>query len=95
MPGMEVSVFGIISNCCSMALSSTLTCSFSARMEAIDTDIAWFTELFTVTGRRCKKLKSFCYWVSEVPALFINEGFQTAKIIHNCSMSAMVVALVF
>ena len=36
MPGMEVSVFGIISNCCSMALSKILTCSFSARIEAIE-----------------------------------------------------------
>ena len=31
------------SNCCSMALSRTLTCSFSARMEAIETAMAWFT----------------------------------------------------
>ena len=30
----------------------TLTCSFSARMEAIETDIAWFTVSFTVLGRR-------------------------------------------
>ena len=52
MPGIEVRVFGIISNCCSMALSRTLACSFSARMEAIDTDIAWFTVSFTVLGRR-------------------------------------------
>ena len=33
-------VLGIISNCCSMALSNTLTCFSKARMEVMETDIA-------------------------------------------------------
>ena len=36
----------------SMALSNTLTCPFKARMEAIETAIAWFTVSFTVLGSR-------------------------------------------
>lgn len=50
--GIEVRVLGIISNCCSMAFSKTLTCSFKARIEAMETDMAWFTVSFTVLGRR-------------------------------------------
>ena len=38
--GMEVNVLGMISNCCSMALSRTLTCFSKARIEAIETAIA-------------------------------------------------------
>ena len=52
MPGMEVSVLGMILNCCSIALSKTLIYFSKALMVAIETAIAWFTELFTVTGRR-------------------------------------------
>ena len=52
MPGTEVSVLGMIWNCCSMVLSNTLICFSRARMVAMETAIAWFTELFTVTGKR-------------------------------------------
>ena len=52
MPRIEVKVFGMISNCCSMALSKTLDCSFKARIEVIETDMAWFMESFTVFDRR-------------------------------------------
>ena len=45
MPGTEVSVLGMIWNCCSMALSNTLICFSRARMVAMETAIAWFTEL--------------------------------------------------
>ncbi len=47
-----VRVFGMISNCCSMALSKTLICFSRVRMVVIETDMAWFTESFTVLGRR-------------------------------------------
>lgn len=49
--GIEVRVFGMILNCCSIALSN-LDLFFKARIEAIDMDIAWFTVSFTVLGRR-------------------------------------------
>ena len=51
MPEMEVRVLGMISNCCSMALSKILTCFSKAHIEVIETAIAWFTELFTVIGK--------------------------------------------
>ena len=40
MPGIDVKVFEMISNCCSMALSKTLTCFSKARIEAMETDMA-------------------------------------------------------
>lgn len=53
-------VFGMTSNYCSMSLFRTQTYSFSARMKAIDTDIAWFTVSFTVLGRRYDPLDAAC-----------------------------------
>lgn len=48
--GMDVSVLGMIWNCCSMAFSSTLIWLSRARIVAMDTDMTWLTELLTVLG---------------------------------------------
>ena len=43
-------VLGMISNCCSMAFSSTLIWLSKALIEVMETDIAWLMESLTVLG---------------------------------------------
>ena len=52
IPGIEVSVFGMISNCCSMAFSNALIWLSSARIAAMETDMTRLIESFTVWGKR-------------------------------------------